>query len=96
MKALVFDFDGVLADTYNLNKELSKRVGHDVSHEDFKAHHDGNVFEKPKIPFTPESSEKFHLLYRDEIQTVRPFFSSENLQSLSDKYTLYIISSSRE
>lgn len=54
MKVTIFDFDGVLADTYDFNKEITKKTGHDVSHEDFKAHHDGNVFEKPIIPFSEE------------------------------------------
>ena len=52
MKAIIFDFDGVLADTADFNKNLTKEVGHDVSEEEFKAHHDGNVMEQPRIPST--------------------------------------------
>lgn len=96
MKAIIFDFDGVLADTYAFSKNCTKKAGHDVSDEIFKAHHDGNVFEKPAIPFTEESGNKFNEYYYDGIQDVEPFFSKEVLESLSDSYTLYIISSNQE
>jgi phosphoglycolate phosphatase-like HAD superfamily hydrolase len=59
MKAIVFDFDGVIADTYDFNMKITKNVGHAVNHEDFKAHHDGNCLEKPKIIFTEKSATDF-------------------------------------
>lgn len=96
IKAIIFDFDGVLADTYEFNKKLSKEVGHDVSHEDFKAHHDGNVYEKPKIPFTEETANKFHLNYLENIQNIQPFFSLHNLGLLKENYSLHVISSNKE
>lgn len=96
MKAIIFDFDGVLADTYEFSKNATKKAGHDVSHETFKAHHDGNVFEKPAIPFTEESGKKFHEYYFEGIQNVEPFFSKEVLEKLSNTYSLYIISSNQE
>jgi phosphoglycolate phosphatase len=96
MKAVIFDFDGVLADTYDFNKRMTKEVGHDVSHEIFKAHHDGNVFEKPKIQFTDESAGNFFNKYFDGIDTIKPFFDLNDINELHSKYSLYIISSTKE
>lgn len=97
MKAIIFDFDGVLADTYEFNKRLStKVVGYDVSHEDFKAHHDGNVFETPIIPFTKKSSEEFYIEYFKDIHHIKPFLSLEQIRLLDNTYDLFIISSNSE
>ena len=94
MKAIIFDFDVVLADTADFNKNLTKEVGHDVSEEEFKAHHDGNVMEQPRIPFTKESADNFFAKYLERITQVKPFFSQENIHLLKSLCPLYIISSS--
>jgi phosphoglycolate phosphatase len=96
MKAIIFDFDGVIADTYDFNMGITKEVGHDVSHEDFKAHHDGNCLEKPRIVFTEESADNFFSKYFEKITDVKPFFSLENIQTLKKISALYIISSTKE
>ena len=96
MKAIIFDFDGVLADTYNFNMGLTKEVGHDVNHEVFKAHHDGNVFEQPKIPFTKKSADNFFSKYLERITVVQPFFSLENIKTIKEICPLYIISSNHK
>lgn len=61
MKAIIFDFDGVIADTYDFNMGITKEVGHNISHENFKAHHDGNVLEEPRIAFTKNLQTIFSL-----------------------------------
>jgi phosphoglycolate phosphatase len=94
MKTIVFDFDGVLADTYKFNKNLCEEIGHKTTHEIFKAHHDGNVFEKPKIIFNKQNKIDFDLNYYNGITTINIFFSKENLNKLSKNYNLNIISSS--
>ncbi len=96
MKAIIFDFDGVLADTYVFNMGLTKEVGHDVDHKDFKAHHDGNVLEEPKIPFTKESADNFFSKYLERVTEVKPFFSLDNIKNLREISPLYIISSSQK
>ena len=96
MKAIIFDFDGVIADTYNLYLELAREVGHDVSHEDFKAHHDGNVYEKPVIPFTKESQEIFFSKCFEKITDIKPFLSKGHIEDLSKGKELYILSSGKE
>jgi len=96
MKAIIFDFDGVLVDSYNFNRGIVSNVGHKVSEEDFKAHHDGNVFEEPKIPFTEKTAGDFYNKYLKEIHTQSPVFSLEEIRSLNSKFYLFIISSNGE
>jgi len=96
MKAIIFDFDGVLADTYDFSMGLAKEVGHDVSHEDWKAHHDGNCLEKPRIAFTKKSAGSFFSKYSERILNVKPFLSLENIKTLKGISPLHIISSTKE
>ena len=75
---------------------ITKEIGHDVSHEDFRAHHDGNCLEEPKIKFTEESANKFFSKYYQRITNVKPFFTLENIRALKKIGSLYIISSTKE
>ncbi|PCI29617.1 hypothetical protein COB52_02345 [Candidatus Kaiserbacteria bacterium] len=96
MKAIIFDFDGVLIDSYSFSRGIVKKIGHEVSEEDFKAHHDGNVFKEPKIPFTDESAQVFYDEYISKVHTQSPLFSFEEIDKLSKEFDLYIISSNGE
>ena len=96
IKAVIFDFDGVIADTYDLGRRIVKEIGHDVSEEDFKAHHDGNVFEKPKIPFTDETAKKYFEVYNENITNQKSFFTLDELKNLNLNHELFIISSNDE
>ena len=96
MKALAFDFDGVIADTHDLNWGLCEEVGHAVNKEDFMRHHDGNVHAEPTIPFTEESAKKFFQLYNERVTGVRSFFSVDHLNELNKNYSLHIVSSNIE
>lgn len=96
MKAIVFDFDGVLADSFELGKNIAKEVGHDVDDEIWRSHHDGNALEKPVVPFTKESAENFFSKYLERVTSVKLFFKPEHLQMLKKTYPLYIISSNRK
>ena len=54
IKAIIFDFDGVIGDTYQINFDVSRLFDSNFSTQDFVDHHMGNVFEKPKINFKVE------------------------------------------
>jgi phosphoglycolate phosphatase len=96
MKAIIFDFDGVIVDTYNLNMGLVKEVGYDVSHENFKANHDENCLEKPKIILSEESSNIFFDKYFENITEAKLFLTKENIRDFKKIGSLYIVSSSKE
>lgn len=95
-KYLIFDFDGVLADTFEYWKIKAIESGHDITDEQWKAHHDGNVFETPAVAFTEDSRIHFRELYFENVCICIPFFTKWELEKLSQDYTLFIISSNRE
>lgn len=96
IKHLIFDFDGVIADTFDINQALSFEHDPTATAEDFLAHHDGNVFAEPRIKFKPE---RVHLFYSEYSKRLKPShlsLSIDPLQRLAEKYSLYIISSTGE
>jgi beta-phosphoglucomutase-like phosphatase (HAD superfamily) len=76
-KYLVFDFDGVIADTAEINKQSSRDTGHIFTEEDFLAHHDGNVYEKPRIQYTKKSGEAFFTILESRITQARLCISQQ-------------------
>jgi len=44
MKAIIFDFDGVIHDTFELGYTLHKRLRKSVDEEQFKSFFDANLF----------------------------------------------------
>lgn len=93
---LIFDFDGVIADTRDLLFDLFKDHAPDMSDEEFDAHFDGNVYEAPTIRFTHQAATRLHAAYcerlhRDHLAAARP-----SLRRLSAKHRMFIVSSGDE
>ncbi len=93
---LIFDFDGVIADTFDINFALSVDMDPSATREDFLAHHDGNVFEEPRIIFHPDRVHTFHSEYAKRVSPTHMAQAIEPLRRLAHAYKLYIISSNRE
>ena len=53
---IIFDFDGVIANTRDILFALFREFDSTISDEDFGAHFDGNVYEEPRIKFTREAA----------------------------------------
>jgi phosphoglycolate phosphatase len=97
IKHIIFDFDGVIGDTFDILSSLSyKHVVNNPSHEDFLAHHDGNVFEEPKVIFDAEKRHLFFSEYRESIAGSHLKDSIAPIKSLSEHFQLYINSSNQE
>jgi len=96
VKVLAFDFDGVLADT----EEMIRDILHDLDiwpgKEAFLRHHDGNVWEEPQIAFDEKKVSSYISLYLKEIENCKTFFYKSDLESLATTYKLYIVSSNSE
>jgi len=45
IKEVIFDFDGVLIDSFDLIRSIWDEQGKGVSVDLFKDHHNGNIFE---------------------------------------------------
>ncbi len=95
MKAIIFDFDGVIHDTFefHLNK-IKQFTGIQFSKEEFSALHNGNFFNSKIKNFKKIDWVKYRefvyddfifLKLNEEIRTI--------LLKLKEKYDLYIISS---
>jgi len=95
LKAVIFDFDGVLHNTFNFHRaKIKEFTGKDISEDCYKDIHDGNFYENEDnlIRDTDWSKyvkyihpEQSRLKIKDEIRDV--------LKELSKKYELFIISS---
>ena len=93
---LIFDFDGVLIDSFPLWIKILNSIGYTVNPEQWKAHHDGNVFETPAVAFTEESRKMFREQYYENVTDYPLIFTKNDLEKLSQQFTLFIISSNRE
>lgn len=96
LKNIIFDFDGVIADTFDMNLALSQEHHEGATLEDFLAHHDGNVYEEPRIMFKPERLGEFYAAYDSTLSESHLAMAMGPIQRLGKKYALYIISSNSE
>ena len=101
LKAIIFDFDGVIHDTfdlvYSINTKVTSESHPPISKEEYKSFFEGNVLEKVYSTFDGEISAKFReheslafntLKMDDDVKT--------DLRKLKEKFELYIISSNTE
>ncbi|MDD5110625.1 MAG: HAD family hydrolase [Patescibacteria group bacterium] len=93
IKAIIFDFDGVIGDTYQNNFELFKPFIQNISEQDFKDNHNGNIFEGKKITLTPEQWEKYFANQKKLFTKTNLFPLKRVLARLSKNFQLFIISS---
>lgn len=96
LEHVIFDFDGVIADTADTNWALSQEHDTTATYEDFLAHHDGNVFEEPRINFQPEKRHLFHSEYRKRLTSSHLEKAILPLQHLGGLYKMHIVSSTSE
>ncbi|HEY0010650.1 MAG TPA: HAD-IA family hydrolase [Candidatus Paceibacterota bacterium] len=96
LKHLVFDFDGVIADTFDINWALSQEHDETATLENFIAHHDGNVYEEPRIKFKPERRQEFFSEYRNRLMPSHIAAAIEPVRRLAERYSLFVISSNGE
>lgn len=94
-KLLIFDFDGVLEDTFDWNYEVAKKRYKNLKREDYRGWFDGNIYEHPTVKAAgPMNIIEYFEQYKKgfEYRIIKPEFK-EMLIKLSRKYHLVIISS---
>jgi HAD superfamily hydrolase (TIGR01509 family) len=100
MKAIIFDFDGVIHDTYELCYRLNLEVtGKDLTREQHKDFFNGNLFEKVVVDAEKEKaeSERFYKLQNEAYKYLKTDENIKtNLEKLSEELLLFIISSNQE
>ena len=93
VKAIIFDFDGVIGDTYDINFEVSKIFNSDITEQDFIDHHLGNVYHEPKIKFSSEDIPVFFAEQKQRFTSEHLFPLRELLAELKEEYQLFVVSS---
>lgn len=96
IKAIIFDFDGVLADTFDKTLGICRELFGDVSLETFLDHHNGNVYENPIMHFTEEDKNYYTQEYLKRANANYFFPLLEELEELSKNYKLFVVSSNSE
>ncbi|HVY72696.1 MAG TPA: HAD hydrolase-like protein [Candidatus Paceibacterota bacterium] len=96
LKNIILDFDGVIADTFDVGWALAQEHDEDATLEKFLAHHDGNVFEEPQIKFKPERLPEFNAEYRRRVQPGHIERAREPIMRLGATYSLFVVSSNSE
>ena len=94
-KLLIFDFDGVLEDTFDWNYEVAKKRYKNLKREDYRGWFNGNIYEHPTVKAAgPMNIIEYFEQYKKgfENRIIKPEFK-EMLIKLKQKYHLVIISS---
>ncbi|HYD02939.1 MAG TPA: HAD-IA family hydrolase [Alphaproteobacteria bacterium] len=94
MKAIVFDFDGVIHDTFETIYAIRQKLNPEVTKEMYRSYFEGNIFDKAPYHKNPVNKEEFHRLLSEAFLElkIREDIRTE-LEELRKKYDLYIISS---
>lgn len=96
MKAIIFDFDGVIHDTFELAYKVNVEIlGEDFTKEKYRDFFNGNIFEHPEINHA--NTEKFFKLQNEAFKYLEIDDNiRKNLEKLSTLHPLFIISSNQE
>ena len=97
-KIIIFDFDGVLVDSFRLAFETNKLFspkGTDLSEGRYRVFFEGNVYDKmPKASTTEEGIKQFFDIYSSKLFDLPVARGIENaLSVLSKEYRMIIVSS---
>lgn len=93
LKTIIFDFDGVIGDTYDIYYELCKEFFKDLSEQDFKDYHNGNVFQSNVMKWKPQDLAIFFEKQKQKFTKKHLFPLKKVISELQKKYQLLVISS---
>ena len=95
VKAVIFDFDGVIGDTLDLIFSINKKLFPEITLEDYKNLFNGNIYKKGN--FTSESIKEFYKYQNEEFKTliIKDSVKTE-LNKINKEFPIYIISSNQE
>lgn len=95
-KLLIFDFDGVIEDTFELSFGFFKKQFPDITREEYRSLFDGNFYEVAKEKGIPmKDMGAFYLQYHSALKTITTDPAiTRTLLALHERFTLAIVSSS--
>lgn len=95
-KVLIFDFDGVLANTMQLHLKLSRKFFPDVTEQDHINHGKSNPIIKPAIRYEKEHYPIYFDMYNKRVSNTEFYPLYDFLKKHSDKTIVICSSSPRE
>ena len=95
IKAVIFDFDGVIHDTLEIAFKINQEMNPELSLEEYKNLFDGNLYKHDYI--TPEKSKKYFELQEEQYKNLK---IEENIKKelikLKEELNLFIVTSNNE
>jgi phosphoglycolate phosphatase len=92
IKAIIFDFDGVIGDTYDISFQVATRLHPNITKQDFLNIFMGNVYVTAGVHFTEKDIPTFFEKTKQAFTSYNFFAVQPMLEKLSEKYKLFIIS----
>ena len=96
IKTIIFDFDGVIHDTFELGFNINKQIYSNYTEEDFRRAFNGNIHENIQMSSKIDGNKFFEM---QEIEFEKLIIEDEiknELLKLRKKHDLFIISSNKE
>lgn len=93
IKAIIFDFDGVLIDTYDISFDIMKTIDKGITEQNFKDHFNGNAYKEERIKFKQKDIPIFFKKQKEKFTSKHLFSIKKVLKKLSDNFQLFIVSS---
>jgi HAD superfamily hydrolase (TIGR01509 family) len=96
MKTIIFDFDGVIHDTFDLAYKINVGIfGENFTEEKYRDFFNGNIYKN--IEVSKKNSDNFFKLQNEAFKYLKIDENiKKNLEKLSKEYPLFIISSNQE
>ena len=95
IKAIIFDFDGVIHDTLELAFNINKIIFPEISLEGYKDLFNGNIYSHGMVK--PDKARQFFELQNEEFKKLKIESEIKNeLLKMQNKFELFIISSNME
>jgi phosphoglycolate phosphatase-like HAD superfamily hydrolase len=95
IKAIIFDFDGVIHDTFEIVFRTNKKVKPTLTKKEYRGWLEGNFYKTSKVKF--KHYNKFFELQEKEFNVLKiDDIIKKELLRLNKNYSLFVISSNKE
>lgn len=94
-KAVIFDFDGVIVDSFEMCLETNKLFIPEMTPEGYREKFEGNFFKKSNITKLDKTQFEYFDIYTEKLKGLKAIDGIRDfLEHLSSEYDLYIVTSS--
>ncbi len=93
-KIVLFDFDGVITDTFDFCYDIAKTHLSNLSESEYRSYFEGNINDSKKVSNEKSDDFDFFALYTPQLLNQKPIDGiTDIIKQLVEEYTLIIISS---